>query len=317
MTVPDEEEADLQSPAQLIDHALGLGFHALGIAQAGPSPHAQHFLEWVKQRRYASMNWITKDVDRRIDPRKSLEGARSILAVNLPYSSEPAVGPDGGKIARYATGRDYHKVMQPLLEQLCQYISEQKKWRTWWTVDTSPLLERDWAELSGLGWIGKNGVVINRQIGSYFFLGTIVTDRPYQPTPSAMNHCGSCTACIDACPTDALVAPYTLDANQCISYWTIEHRGTLPEEARLHEWLFGCDICQEVCPWNSRAGRIRPELHPQLQPRDLPADPEQVANMSHQEWLDHYAGTAVTRAGHEGLKRNARKILEERAEIPR
>ncbi|MGE4612975.1 MAG: tRNA epoxyqueuosine(34) reductase QueG [Planctomycetota bacterium] len=317
MTVPDAEEPDLQSPAQLIDHALGLGFHALGIAQAGPSPHAQHFLEWVKQRRYASMNWITKDVERRIDPRKSLHGARSILAVNLPYSSEPAVGPGGGKIARYATGRDYHKVMQPLLEQLCQYISEQQKWRTWWTVDTSPLLERDWAELSGLGWIGKNGVVINRQIGSYFFLGTIVTDRPYQPTPSAMNHCGNCTACIDACPTDALVAPYTVDANQCISYWTIEHRGTLPEEARLHEWLFGCDICQEVCPWNSRAGRIRPELHPQLQPRDLPADPEQVANMSHQEWLDHYAGTAVTRAGHEGLKRNARKILEERAEIPR
>ncbi|HIC22170.1 MAG TPA: tRNA epoxyqueuosine(34) reductase QueG, partial [Planctomycetes bacterium] len=222
-----------ESPKRLIAEALRIGFHSLGISEATRSPHADRFLRWIEKKQYASMQWITRNTQRRIDPRKSLPGARSVLTVTLPYSSAvSSTGPStepGAKVARYARGRDYHKVMRPMLESLCEFVSEGDRWNTWWSVDTSPLLERDWAELSGIGWIGKNGIVIDHEIGSWFFLGAIVTDRSFVASTPAMDHCGNCTRCIDACPTSAIVSPRTIDAGRCISYWTIEHRGELPK----------------------------------------------------------------------------------------
>ncbi|MGE4602209.1 MAG: tRNA epoxyqueuosine(34) reductase QueG [Planctomycetota bacterium] len=307
-----------ESPKRLIAEALRIGFHSLGISEATRSPHADRFLRWIEKKQYASMRWITRNTQRRIDPRKSLPGARSVLTVTLPYSSAvSSTGPStdpGAKVARYARGRDYHKVMRPMLESLCEFVSEGDRWNTWWSVDTSPLLERDWAELSGIGWIGKNGIVIDHEIGSWFFLGAIVTDRSFVPSTPAMDHCGSCTRCIDACPTSAIVSPRTIDAGRCISYWTIEHRGELPEESRLHNWLFGCDICQEVCPWNTREGRKDPQIHPELAPRQFPTDPQEITHLSHEAWLEIFAGTPVTRTGYEGLKRNAHKIIEQRSD---
>ncbi len=305
-----------ESPKRLIAEALRIGFHSLGISEATRSPHADRFLRWIEKKQYASMQWITRNTQRRIDPRKSLPGARSVLTVTLPYSSAvSSTGPStepGAKVARYARGRDYHKVMRPMLESLCEFVSEGDRWNTWWSVDTSPLLERDWAELSGIGWIGKNGIVIDHEIGSWFFLGAIVTDRSFVASTPAMDHCGNCTRCIDACPTSAIVSPRTIDAGRCISYWTIEHRGELPKESRLHNWLFGCDICQEVCPWNTREGRKDPQIHPELAPRQFPTDPQEITHLSHEAWLEIYAGTPVTRTGYEGLKRNAHKIIEQR-----
>ena len=303
-------------PEQLIAEALKIGFHSLGISEATRSPHADKFLRWIEKKQYASMEWITRHRQRRIDPRKTLPGASSVITVSLPYSStglpEESTNEPTAKIARYARGRDYHKVMRPMLESLCDFISENNRWKTWWSVDTSPILERDWAELSGIGWIGKNGIVIDREIGSWFFLGAIVTDRSFVPSTPAMDHCGNCTRCIDACPTEAIVSPRTIDAGRCISYWTIEHRGELPSDSRLHDWLFGCDICQEVCPWNTRKGRKDPKIHPELVPRQFPTDPQEITQMSHETWLDIYSGTPVTRTGYGGLKRNAQKIIEQR-----
>lgn len=320
--VNSESHREIESTSELTREALRIGFHSLGISRASRSPHADRFLKWIEKKQYASMDWITRNKDRRIDPRNSLPGARSVLSVILPYSSTVSAQPDTtstteSKIARYAQGRDYHRVMRPMLKSLCDFISDQGRWKTWWSVDTSPLLERDWAELSGVGWIGKNGVVINRDIGSWFFLGAIVTDRPYTPTTPATDHCGSCTRCIDACPTDAIISPRTIDARRCISYWTIEHRGELSPDINLHSWLFGCDICQEVCPWNTRPGREDPDIHPDLTPRPLPSDPEGIIGLSRQEWLDKFSGTPVTRTGYQGLIRNAKKIIEERNQEPK
>jgi len=312
-----EVNRERESTAEVTEEALRIGFHSLGISKATRSPHADRFLKWVEKKHHASMDWITRHTDRRTDPRNSLPGAQSVLSVALPYSSRVPSHHDSNsapesKIARYAQGRDYHRVMRPMLKSLCEFISDHGRWRTWWSVDTSPLLERDWAELSGIGWIGKNGLVIDREIGSWFFLGAVVTDRPYLASSPAIDHCGSCTRCIDACPTAAIVSPRTIDARRCISYWNIEHRGELPEDVKLHNWLFGCDICQEVCPWNTRPGREDPETHPDLKPRRLSSDPAEILNLSRQQWLDRFSGTPVTRPGYQGLLRNARRIIDER-----
>ncbi|MDG1456256.1 MAG: tRNA epoxyqueuosine(34) reductase QueG [Planctomycetota bacterium] len=300
----------------LDSYAREIGFHSLGVARADRSPHAEKFQSWIDSGMHADMEWLTRNTDRRLDPRKSLQAAKSIIMVNLPYSSKSDSPPTAPKIARYARGRDYHKVMKPMLQDLSNHISENGKWKTWYCVDASPILERDWAEISGLGWIGKNGLILNKEIGSWFFLGGIVTDRIFPVTQQITDHCGSCTRCLDACPTQAIVKPRTIDARKCISYWTIEHRGDLPADARLHNWLFGCDVCQEVCPWNTRPGRIDPPIHKELEPRTPPESSEQVIDATHEEWLEMFAGTPVTRTGFTGLKRNAQKIIQERNESP-
>lgn len=314
------EQGQFESSESLKARALQLGFHSIGVAAAGRSSNADRYLDWLEKGRHASMEYMARNVARRIDPRESLEGAKSVIVVTLPYDGKPVtsndVGHDLGKIARYAHGRDYHRVMTPMLKDLRDFIEDGGKWQSWYSVDTSPILERDWAESAGVGWIGKNGLVIDPEIGSWFFLGTVVTNRSYSVDETGVDHCGSCQRCIEACPTDAIVSERTIDARRCISYLTIEHRGNFPAPppVQLNQWLFGCDICQEVCPWNTRPARSQPEIHPQLSPRPLPRALPQLSEIGEEEFRSHFSGTAISRTGWQGIRRNARQILAEGAQ---
>lgn len=263
------------------------------------------------------MDYMAREVARRIDPAETVPEARSVIVVTLPYQDEVSfpTSPEQGKIARYARGRDYHKVMPPLLRTLKQHVQADGQWRAWYSTDSGPILERDWAAEAGVGWIGKNGLVIDREIGSYFFLGVIVTDRPYRPDPPATDHCGTCRACLDACPTDAFVGPRSLDARRCISYLTIELSGEIPPEqaGALDGWVFGCDICQEVCPYNQRQQRPAVPVLPDLEPRNLPVDLAVLEGLDRNDFLEAFSGTPVTRTGASGLARNARAVRSQRS----
>ena len=296
----------------LKSEARNLGFLRCGVAAAGRSPHADRYLEWLDAGRQGTMHYLTRNVARRLDPRVTLPGARSVIVVSLPYPDDVGFPPsrDRGKISRYARGRDYHKVLGHRLRRLAEHVREGDRWHTWYSVDTGPLLERDWAEAAGIGWIGKNALVLDREVGSWFFLGVIVTDRPYATDPPATDHCGTCRACLDACPTDAFVGARSVDARRCISYLTIEHRGDLDPElaTQLGGWIFGCDICQEVCPFNTRSGRTSPPTPTDFEPRALLDHLPTIAALDRAAFLEAYAGTPVTRARVEGLTRNARAV---------
>jgi epoxyqueuosine reductase len=215
-------------------------------------------------------------------------------------------------VARYARGADYHDVLRERLKRLLAWLqAERPGCRGRAVVDTAPLLERDYARRAGLGWFGKNTMLLNRRQGSYFFLGALLSDVELTPDAAhETSHCGTCTACLDACPTDAFPAPGVLDARRCVSYLTIELRGSVPEELRegLGDWVFGCDVCQEVCPWNRKAP---PGAEPALAPRpDLEAlDPEEVLGLTEDEFRRRFAGTALTRPRRAGLLRNAALVL--------
>ncbi len=193
-----EPNASAAAARELKEAARRIGFLRLGIARAGPSPHRERFQEWLAAGRHGTMSYMARQVARRVDPRVTLPGAQSVIVGSLPYEDRASFPPPGsrerGKIARYARGRDYHRVMKPLLAQLAETVQAEGRWRVWYAVDTSPILERDWAEAAGVGWIGKNALALDPEFGSYFFLGLLVTDRPYPPDPPALDHCGTCRA---------------------------------------------------------------------------------------------------------------------------
>jgi epoxyqueuosine reductase len=297
--------------------AARLGFDAVGIAPAVTPPGYAHFQDWLRKGYQAEMSYLAQRERERSDPSSVLEGVRSVIVVALVYGdrSPASQSETTGKIARYAQGDDYHGVFWRRLEQLLDWLRAQcPDIRGRAVADTAPLLERDYARLAGLGWIAKNTMLINRRLGSFTLLGSLLVDIELEyDAPHERNHCGTCTRCLDACPTDAFAAPYQLDARKCISYWTIEHRGALPDEAtdRLHGWAFGCDICQDVCPWNRKApGGSTSEL--------APRDNRASANLL--EWLTsepdelraQIKGTALARAKRTGLLRNAAHVLGER-----
>ena len=260
---------DQVSPTQLLkNRAAELGFALAGVAPAVAPPGADRLGEWLARGYAGDMQYIADRRDAYAHPRHVLEGVRSIIVLALPYrTAEPAPAhPGQGRVARYAWGEvDYHDAIRDSLHQLADYLRELVPGAaTRGVVDTAPLLEREFAQLAGLGWVGKNTLLLNRQLGSYFFLAALLTDAPLDcDAPHAADHCGTCTACLDACPTHAFPQPYVLDATRCISYLTIEHRGPIPADLRpgIGDWLFGCDICQEVCPWNNHAGKMD-ELNP-------------------------------------------------------
>ena len=255
---------------------------------------------------HAGMGYMERNQDRRKDIQKILPEAKSIISVALNYYREPTTVPKEYKVARYALGKDYHNVMAKKLKQLWREIKKfapEAEGR--WYVDTGPVLERAIAEQAGIGWIGKNTMLISKKIGSWFFLGEILSTLDLKPDAPATYHCGSCTACIDACPTNAL-EPGVLDARRCISYWTIEHRGDFPEEIKpkLGNHLFGCDICQEVCPWNrkrvdSKEERFTPLPFPSL---------NDLVDFTEGDYQDRFQGRPLKRATREGLIRNAKVI---------
>jgi epoxyqueuosine reductase len=300
----------------LKSEALRLGFDGVGVAPAVPAPGYPHLIQWLEAGRAAGMEYMARHAARRADPSSLLESVRSVIVLSLVYGCEhpdrKAIGPTQGKVARYAQGADYHRVLWDKLEALLAWLrSRCPEINGRAVADTAPLLERDYARLAGLGWIGKNTMLISRRLGSFTFLGAVLIDSElaYDP-PHESNHCGSCTRCLDACPTGAFQGPYQLNAGQCISYWTIEHRGVLDEAhaAELHDWVFGCDICQEVCPWNRKApsGRLT----------DFAARPEWI-NPDLVDWLTRGAsqwqamlkGTALARSKRAGLLRNAALVL--------
>lgn len=307
---PGEQAALLKS------WALEAGFDDAGVARLGPSGQRRAFLEWLDRGDQAGMEWIARRTERRLDPRRLLPGARSVLCVALRYA--PLAGdedPEGDlwpRVARYARGRDYHDVMGRRLRGLEERIAEAFPGTgTRRYVDTGPLLERELAARAGLGAQGKNTNLLSREAGSWFLLGEVLLTLELAPDPPVADLCGRCTRCLDLCPTGALTGPYRLDARRCISYWTIEHRGDLPEEARemLGEWVFGCDVCQEVCPWNVR-GEVRgrePADHPELR---LPEERRELdlaglLELGREEYVERFRGSPMKRAKREGLQRNA------------
>lgn len=255
-------------------------------------------------------------------PAAILDGVRSLVALAYPYPAARfrELSPGEGKLARYVwSGLDYHDVLHPKLKSLCKLISDARPGsRSRGVVDTAPLLEREIAQQAGLGWIGKNTLLLNRREGSYFFLCCLLTDveLPYD-TSHDTAHCGSCTACLDACPTDAFTQPGVLDASRCISYLTIEHRGPIPIEFRspIGDWLFGCDVCQEICPWNRK--RARPSLadspsDASPQPAEVPWDGMELGELfrlDEQAFRARFRSTPLWRTRRRGILRNAAIVL--------
>ena len=242
--------------------ALELGFDAVGIAAVEPLEDREHLERWLAQGRHGLLGYMARTAAKRGDPALVLADCRAVVCVALCFGPERDPRRDArvGRIARYAVGDDYHAVMGEKLEALTAWLREAAPHaRTRWYVDTGPVLERAWAERAGLGWIGKHSGLLSSERGSWFLLGEILVDQPLVPDRRATHHCGTCTACIGACPTGAIVAPYQVDARRCISYLTIELRGPIPHPLRplIGDHIFGCDLCQDVCPWNrfARAGR--------------------------------------------------------------
>jgi epoxyqueuosine reductase len=255
------------------------------------------------------MAWMERWFDKRVDPRRLVEGCRSIVSVGLLYHrlAEGAPQPAGTELATYAWGEDYHRVLKDRLHDLLargRALHPDFDGRAF--TDSGPVMERYWAQRAGLGWRGKNTLLLNKRLGSFLFLGELLVRAELEPDAAGVDHCGTCTRCIDACPTGALDEPYALDARRCISYWTIEHREALSveQEEAVGEWLFGCDVCQDVCPWNRDAS---PTLEPRFVPREdrWPADMDGLLTMDEEEFAERFSDSAIERARRRGLVRNA------------
>ena len=295
--------------------ALRLGFSHVGVAPAASLAAERMRLEhWLARGFQADMVWMARDPARRTDPRLVLDGARSVISVAMNYYHPvPHSGdPDVAHISRYAWGDDYHDIVTARLAALEAYIvTEVPDARTRRYVDTGPVMDKAWAVQAGIGWLGKNGMVITRDHGSWIFLGEILTTVALDYDTPIEDYCGSCTRCLDACPTHAIVAPTVVDSARCISYLTIEHRGPHPEDMRqedFHGWVFGCDICQDVCPWNSFA-QSSAESAFAPRPGNIAPRIDALATIEDEEFRDRFRKSPVKRSKAEGLRRNARTLL--------
>ena len=296
--------------------ALEAGFDRAGVASLAPQAGAApSFLRRLERGLFGSMGWLGRRAGRRVAPASVLDGARSALCVALHYFPlEGELGADGDlwpRVARYARGDDYHALMEKRLRSLATRIGQSFPGTgTRLYVDTGPVLERALAARAGLGTVAKNTMLLDRS-GSWFLLGELFLTLELEPSePLAEDLCGNCRRCLDACPTGALPAPYVLDSNRCISYWTIEHRGEAPAHARslVGDWVFGCDVCQEVCPWNEhRATPATPERSGafRLPERRAELDLNALLAISEDEYQSRFRGSPMKRAGRSGLRRNA------------
>jgi epoxyqueuosine reductase len=294
--------------------AYGLGFDLVGIATLGPAETSGAFDDWIERGYAGEMDYLARSAAKRRDTRLPVPGAKSAVVVGMSYGGREPAGP----VARYARGADYHDVMLAKLRDLHDWMSEQvgREVRGKAYVDTGPILERDLARRAGLGWFGKNTNLVNPRLGSFFFLGALLVDLELEPDePFDVDRCGSCTRCLDACPTDAFVAPRQLDAARCISYLTIELKGAIPEplRARMGAMLYGCDVCQDVCPWNVRFSGARREPafapRPAIAGKDARTLAREILAMSDDEFRAAFKGSPMKRAKLRGLKRNAAVVL--------
>jgi epoxyqueuosine reductase len=300
-------------------HAHALGFELAGIAPAAPADGFDRLRDWLDRGFAGEMDYMCRHAEARRHPASVLPQVRSVVMVGMSYAppADQTQAAGFGKVARYARGGDYHDVLRQRLNQLLSWVQKEVPGRRGrGVVDTAPLLERDLARRAGLGWFGKNTMLIDKRHGSYFLLGALLLDLDLTPDPPhAASHCGTCTACLDACPTQAFAGPGLLDSRRCLSYLTIELKGSVPDEMRpaMQEWLFGCDVCQEVCPWNRRAA---PGTEPALRPRPdlLAVDPLEIMTLSEEEFRRRFRDTALWRARRRGLLRNAALLLGNRAD---
>lgn len=293
---------------QIKEYAYTLGFDACGICKAEcvEADDVQQLKEWLDGSFHAGMDYMANHFDKRTDPQLLVEGAKSIISLALNYYPDTKQSPDHPQFAYYAYGKDYHDVMKVKLQQLFDYIKTlipALQGRVF--CDTAPIMERYWAAKAGIGFIGKNSLLIIPKKGSYCFLGELILNIELQYDKPLEISCGRCTRCIDACPTTAIVSPKVINANKCISYQTIENKGEIDSSVidSLNNRFYGCDICQQVCPWNNYA---RPHKTPEFQPSEafLALSTERLENLSVEEYQRVFKGSAVKRAKYSGLKRN-------------
>ena len=288
--------------------AKDLGFLSCGISKADfLEEEAPRLEQWLNQNHHGEMSYMANHFDKQLDPRVLVPGAKSVVSLLLNYhTEEKQTDVEAPKIASYAFGDDYHKVIKDKLKELMSFIHQEigeVQGRVF--VDSAPVMDKAWAAKSGLGWIGKNTNLISKKVGSFFFIAELILDLELEHDLPATDHCGSCTACIDACPTDALLAPYQIDGSKCISYVTIELKNEIPTDfqGKMDNWAFGCDVCQTVCPWNRFA---TPHSEPAFNP------PDELLSLSKNEWEEMtqevfsviFKNSAIKRTKYKGLKRN-------------
>lgn len=309
------EELKRRYSQQIKSEAHRLGFSFAGISEAGFLEEEAPLLEeWLKRDYHGEMRYMENHFDKRLDPTKLVDGAKSVVSLLYNYFPDQAQeDPGAPKISKYAYGEDYHQVIKEKLRELMDFIQREigeVHGRIF--VDSAPVLDRAWAQKSGLGWMGKNTMLINKERGSYFFIAEMIIDLELEPDGPIKDYCGTCTKCIDACPTEAIVEPYVVDGSKCISYFTIELKDeALPNEmkGKFENWAFGCDICQDVCPWNRFST-------PHNEPRFLAGD--RMLSMDQRDWVELteevfreiFKRSAVKRTKFSGLKRNIKFLME-------
>jgi epoxyqueuosine reductase len=288
---------------QIRQRAHDLGFDACGFASAASPDHAAEFQNWLEAGKHGEMAWLPRNAAKRSDPSQVLAGVRSIIALAVNYNTS---APTDGKIARYAQYADYHDVLTGRLKELSAFVHQSAPdSRSLWYVDTGPILERDFAQRAGLGFVGKHTNLISRKFGNWIFLAEILTTLELEPDKPERNHCGSCHRCLDACPTGAITAPFQLDARRCISYLTIELKGSIPVELRpaLGQRIYGCDDCLAVCPWNrfaQSANLMAQSFRTDLATSDL----LELLELDDAGFKARFAGTPILRTKRRGLLRN-------------
>ncbi|AWV87874.1 tRNA epoxyqueuosine(34) reductase QueG [Bradymonas sediminis] len=298
---------------KIMARAIELGFDRAAIVPAGRLKHAEQYLEWLKEGRHGAMNYLDRHHELRVDPTKMEEGTRSVVVLLKNYYREADLLAGGLRIARYAHGDDYHDTLWERMRELAAFIHAETgaDCGTRPATDTAPILERDLAALAGLGWVGKNAMLINPEIGSFSFIAEVLVDLDLEAThPMVPDRCGTCSKCIDACPTNAIISPAVIDARRCISYLTIELRGPIPRALRplIGDHIFGCDICQVVCPWNSKA---EPSEDASFQTREIyrSLTLQRLLCFDLPDYVEHFSKSAIKRAKLRGLRRNAAVVI--------
>lgn len=286
---------------------MSLGFLSCGVSRADfLEQEAPRLENWLNKNYHGQMAYMENHFDKRLDPRLLVDGAKSVVSLLLNYYPSEIQNPASYKISKYAYGEDYHFVIKEKLKELLQFIQDEigeVNGRVF--VDSAPVLDKAWAAKSGLGWIGKNANLITQKVGSFYFIAELIIDLELEYDLPTTDHCGTCTACIDACPTQAIIQPYVVDGSKCISYFTIELKDNLPQEMKgqFNDWVFGCDVCQEVCPWNRFA---KPHQEPLFEPK------AELLQFSKRDWQELtketfnkvFKNSAVKRTKFEGLMRN-------------
>jgi len=297
----------------VIEKAKQIGFDLVGFVKADELTEETANLEkWLEMKYNGDMEYMERNLEKRKDISKIFPDAKSIISLGVNYYTDEQYTDqkNKGKISRYAWGKDYHLVIWEKLNQLESELKEiDPEFESKSYVDTGPVMDKAWAVRAGLGWLGKHTNIINEEIGSWFFIANLITNYEFEYSPVIADHCGSCTACIEACPTNAIADEYLLDSTKCISYLTIENKKEIPDEfkGKFDSWIFGCDICQDVCPWNIKFSELTQKI--EFLPKNKELKISEVINMTEEEFRERFSESPVKRTKLKGLKRNAEFII--------